>query len=400
MTNYGDNLADVTAATSEEGALTKLVRFILGRPYWAFWGPALALATVALILHAAFAAEASRYTRLAHQPLPPAMSIDAYRLPKDGPPHEAQLKLELMLSDQTRFAVTQGGAPSAALYFLPFTAPPGAPGAGKVLGGFMLSQQDRDTFVRWAVDRAGQRLTRYGIALTVAGLVERPPGAEMALAAMREAGLPVSNTPIFMVPYAGQRAQVLAARAQWVRSNPLQRILLIAAAVAFLLGLSRYAALRKQRRNEPEPLSVSKLRDTRFEHLGYPAGSAEAGATAPAGVGAELRPEPEVQDRPQVQQNKPLAGARGWQWFAMAGGLWLSGTAVGWELSRLFPGLLGGSLLIAGLLVVPLAGLVRLLSGWGLSRGARASRRRNDPFERLHKSVTTTKLRARAGGRP
>lgn len=241
-------------------------------PLWVSLLVAMLLGAVSLGLRFEFARQAAFYTRLADQPLPPVVTLDRYRIPDGEAPHEAVLRLDVMIRHQLRLDAADGGPLGADLYFLPFTAPPGGADEGKVLGGMVLSRQARDAFVQWAVTRAHPQLANAGVEMTLAGLVERPKGAELARMALAARGVQAAPDLLFLTPYLGRRAEVLAARAAWVRDNPLQRILMIAAVAMLLFTANRYLHQRKARAQDPEPLSPAKVRDTAFERLAQLAG--------------------------------------------------------------------------------------------------------------------------------
>lgn len=259
----------MTAARQEGAALVRLLRFISRGPLWAPVLAALLLIALSVGLRFYYAQEAGLYTRLAAQPLPQAVALNRYPAPQGAGPHEAVLRVGVMIHDQMPLAVAPDEAAGAERFFVPFTAPPGGAHEGEVLGGMVLSRQARDAFVQWAVTRAHPQLSTAGVEMTLAGLVERPRGADLVPGVLQSQGVRAVPKLLFLTPYVGRRAEVLAARAAWVRDDPLQRILMIAAVALLLFALNRYLHLRKERAHDPEPLSPAKVRDTAFERLAH-----------------------------------------------------------------------------------------------------------------------------------
>lgn len=263
-------------ALRKEDPLSRILSFISRGPLWVLVLAALLLLAVSLGLRFEYARDAALYTRLAQQPLPSAVPLDHYRVPDGEAPHEAVLRVDVMIRHQLLLGAMPGDTSDEGLYFLPFTAPPGGADEGKVLGGMVVSRKARDAFVQWAVTRAHPQLANAGVELTLAGLIERPKGADLAQAALQAQGMNAAPVLLFLTPYLGHRDEVLADRAAWVRGNPLQRILLIAAAAMLLFAVNRYVHLRKERGQDPEPLSPAKVRDTAFERLSQHAGPESA----------------------------------------------------------------------------------------------------------------------------
>ncbi|GHE04783.1 hypothetical protein GCM10008024_33130 [Allgaiera indica] len=282
--------------------MSRLLSSISRGPLWVPVLTALLLLAVSLGMRFEFARQAASYTRLAERPLPPVVTLDRYRIPGGEAPHEAVLRVDVMIRHQLRLDATHGDTEATDLYFLPFTAPPGGADEGKVLGGMVLSRQARDAFVQWAVTRAHPQLANAGVEMTLAGLVERPKGAELTRMALKAQGVRAAPELLFLTPYLGRRADVLAARAAWVRDNPLQRVLMIAAVAMLLFTANRYVLLRRARAQDPEPLSPAKVRDTAFERLAQLSGpdpaadperaSSPVFAPRPAPRPARRRPRP------------------------------------------------------------------------------------------------------------
>lgn len=390
--------------------MTRLVHIILrGSFRWPLLG-ALVLILISVGLRFEFAQEALPYVRMARQPLPAAIAISSYRVPDTSAPREAVLDVQVMTGDQVELAAAPDGSVDGGTYFLPFTAPPGGADEGKIYGGMILTKQARDAFVQWSVTKAHPRLANYGIELTVAGLVERPGEAAESLRRMRAFGLQVADRPVFLTPYSGRRIAVLEARARWVSDNPLQRMFLIAGALLMLIALNRFAHERKLKRSEPEPLSLSKARNTAFERLNQLrvwAGSDPEAEEAAAQIVADAFPAAAGADMPPGRGER-LRGL----WHVAR--LWGLVAVLGWVAGELFPALLGADALIAGVLIVPcwllLQALFRVLRAAIRGREARfpagaVMARAEEPVpvlarRRWHRRVTAAKLHAGAGGRP
>lgn len=336
--------------------MLKFIRLLVRGPFWVPLAAALAVLVIGLVLRQGFGLEAAPYARMAQSPTPPVVALDAYRLPAGTAPREARLRVQVMTGAQLQLRTMPRGGDAATVYFLPFTAPPGGAGEGRILGGMLLDRQARDAFVQWAVTQAHPRLASDGVELTVAGLTA-PAGdsalAGIALRVLRARGLSVVGDPVLVEPYLGQRAAVLAMEAARVRSNPLPRAAYLIAVALLLFSINRYAQHRAESRPEPEPLSLAAIRDTAFERLMHALALSEPAADPATAqvLGATLAP----RAAGHAGLVRKLEAA--WR-FA---GIWLGAIGLGWVLARVFPNVMGEPAFYAGIAAGPALGGVLLL---------------------------------------
>ncbi len=397
---------------------------ILRGPSWAALIAAVVTALIGAGLSYGLRLEADPYLDMARRPLPPAVAIDRFHAPNGHRPTEAALQVTVMTDAQVTLPGAAGGGPNS--YFVPFTAPPGGAGEGEVLGGMILSRQARDAFVQWAVTGNGPELAVQGVAMTVGGLVRHPAAASAALAEMRARGLAVARDPVFLTPYAGRRDQVLAAEAAQVRSNPLPRVFFLLAVCLLLLAVNRLAQEVNARRDDPEPLSLAKTRNTAFERVSQI-------VTRQDGVGDRAAEARDAAANPAAHAAPPGAdphGGAGSAGFGRVAGrwaryvaLWLATATIGWAIARAMPRVVGVQALVIGSVALPAAVVaIELLarrfarnsaaraavagggedppSGGGKRRRRRGFLRSDDPFARLHRSVTAGKVQTGTGPRP
>lgn len=311
-----------------------------------------------LVLHQGFGMEAAPYARMARSAPPPAIGLDRYRLPGGTAPDEAQLRVQVMTGEQLQLRTIAHGRSAATFYFVPFTAPPGGAGEGRVLGGMILDKPARDAFVQWAVTKTHPQLANEGVALTVAGLTapaERVPMAQTALSALRSRGIAVSAHPVFVLPYLGQRQAVLAMEAARVRANPLPRVAYFIAVALLIFAINRYAQHRHENRPEPEPLSQAAVRNTAFERLMQ---LLAPSAPEPESTPNNLRRISVVKAVPITRRARVMRRLTGLSRFA---GFWLGAIGLGWALARIYPNAVGNVAFHAGIAAGPACAVALLV---------------------------------------
>ncbi|MBN2741398.1 MAG: hypothetical protein JXR35_10900 [Rhodobacteraceae bacterium] len=195
------------------------------------------LALFTLYLQHFNGAREAQFAALAQRSSPAPVAIGAYDGPRGGTAIEANLRVLINPAIEVQYALPRDDGRAPTILHAIGLADPEHP--GKLLGAIEMTGRERARLLDW-IGQNGKQV-EGGVLVSIDGLIEPPIGLtrinlERAfLNRMR----PLPNSAIWLDPYLGERAAILAREADGTRGTQVYALFWAAAAGLVFLGMSQ-----------------------------------------------------------------------------------------------------------------------------------------------------------------